>query len=159
MNHARTQSGFTIVELLIVIVIIGVLAAITIIGYNGVSARANTSASSTAAVNFVKKAEVYLTNGGQNRFPIVESELTTAAQSAPFALNGVTINYSVTSLTNASTNSTIRVLKCAATSTATQTLITGANITGLRIFSLNYATNVESAATNIGNTAFCPTSA
>lgn len=38
--NKSTQSGFTIVELLIVIVIIGILAAITIVAYNGVQQRA-----------------------------------------------------------------------------------------------------------------------
>lgn len=38
------QTGFTIVELLIVIVIIGILAAITIVAYNGVQQRAKESA-------------------------------------------------------------------------------------------------------------------
>ena len=38
---ARTrQTGFTIVELLIVIVVIGILAAITIVAYNGIQTRA-----------------------------------------------------------------------------------------------------------------------
>ena len=37
----QKQSGFTIVELLIVIVVIGILAAITIVAFNGVQARAN----------------------------------------------------------------------------------------------------------------------
>ena len=34
------KAGFTIVELLIVIVIIGILAAITIVAYNGIQQRA-----------------------------------------------------------------------------------------------------------------------
>lgn len=38
------QSGFTIVELLIVIVVIGILAAITIVAYNGIQKRATGSA-------------------------------------------------------------------------------------------------------------------
>ena len=36
----KTSSGFTIVELLIVIVVIGILAAITIVAYNGIQQRA-----------------------------------------------------------------------------------------------------------------------
>ena len=42
-THAYTP-GFTIVELLIVIVVIGILAAITIVSYNGVQNRANDAA-------------------------------------------------------------------------------------------------------------------
>jgi prepilin-type N-terminal cleavage/methylation domain-containing protein len=38
------QRGFTIVELLIVIVVIGILAAITIVAYNGIQSRAQVSA-------------------------------------------------------------------------------------------------------------------
>lgn len=40
---AVAQKGFTIVELLIVVVVIAILAAITIVGYNGISNRAKTS--------------------------------------------------------------------------------------------------------------------
>jgi general secretion pathway protein G len=35
------QLGFTIVELLVVIVVIGILAAITIVSYTGITAKAN----------------------------------------------------------------------------------------------------------------------
>ena len=47
---AKNNSGFTIVELLIVIVVIGILAAITIVSYNGIQKRARTIAA-TAAVD------------------------------------------------------------------------------------------------------------
>jgi prepilin-type N-terminal cleavage/methylation domain-containing protein len=40
----KKQTGFTIVELLIVIVVIGILAAITIVAYNGIQNRANDTA-------------------------------------------------------------------------------------------------------------------
>lgn len=39
-NKNWTRQGFTIVELLIVIVIIGILAAITVVAYNGIQQRA-----------------------------------------------------------------------------------------------------------------------
>jgi len=42
----KKQKGFTIVELLIVIVVIGVLAAITTVAYNGIQNRAKVSKSS-----------------------------------------------------------------------------------------------------------------
>lgn len=41
---ARKQTGFTIVELLIVVVVIAILAAITIVAYNGIQNRAKASA-------------------------------------------------------------------------------------------------------------------
>lgn len=43
MNHRHNQA-FTIVELLIVIVVIGILAAIVIVAYQGVTSRANDAA-------------------------------------------------------------------------------------------------------------------
>lgn len=49
----KTTSGFTIVELLIVIVVIGILAAITIVAYNGIQERAQ-------SVSIVSRAEAYL---------------------------------------------------------------------------------------------------
>lgn len=50
--------GFTIVELLIVIVIIGILAAITIVAYNGIQQRAKESALKSDLANVAKKMAV-----------------------------------------------------------------------------------------------------
>ncbi|MNX33919.1 Type II secretion system protein G precursor [compost metagenome] len=55
----RHQPGFTIVELLIVIVIIGILAAITIVAYNGIQERARTTSLNTALSQAAKKLTVY----------------------------------------------------------------------------------------------------
>lgn len=54
-----TSRGFTIVELLIVVVVIAILAAITIVAYNGVTNRAKASAAQTAAENATKKVLIY----------------------------------------------------------------------------------------------------
>ena len=58
-RHARTSRGFTIVELLIVVVIIAILAAITIVAYNGIQRRARASAASSSLAQAQKKLELY----------------------------------------------------------------------------------------------------
>lgn len=57
--YKRPQQGFTIVELLIVIVVIAVLAAISIVAYNGIQTRAKASAASTALTQAAKKLAIY----------------------------------------------------------------------------------------------------
>lgn len=52
--------GFTIVELLIVVVVIAILAAITIVAYNGIQARTKNSAASTTAQSAAKKVLSYM---------------------------------------------------------------------------------------------------
>lgn len=54
-----TKSGFTIVELLIVIVIIAILAAITVVAYNGIQDRAKSSSASSALATAVKKIKYW----------------------------------------------------------------------------------------------------
>jgi len=59
MQWARKQKGFTIVELLIVVVVIAILAAITIVAYNGIQNRAKESAAQAAASQVGKKVAQY----------------------------------------------------------------------------------------------------
>lgn len=59
------QPGFTIVELLIVIVIIGILAAITIVAYNGIQNRANDAAVQTDLRNFGNKVQTFTAINGR----------------------------------------------------------------------------------------------
>ena len=61
-----TSRGFTIVELLIVVVVIAILAAITIVAYTGINQRAKTAASQSAAQQAIKKIQTYMvTNNDQ----------------------------------------------------------------------------------------------
>lgn len=60
----RTTRGFTIVELLIVIVVIGILAAITIVAFNGIQTRAANTKTLSAAASYVKGLQVYYNTEG-----------------------------------------------------------------------------------------------
>ncbi len=71
----KSRSGFTIVELLIVIVIIGVLASVTIVAYNGVQRSAKLSvAKSDLSILSKKSALSNITNGS---FPNTPAEIST----------------------------------------------------------------------------------
>lgn len=56
--------GFTIVELLIVIVVIGILAAITIVAYNGIQNRSYDTTVQSDLANFTKKIELVKVDSG-----------------------------------------------------------------------------------------------
>lgn len=64
MNAHRTTKGFTIVELLIVIVVIGILAAITIVAYNNIQQRARNIQTITAVKEYQKAFIAYARENG-----------------------------------------------------------------------------------------------
>lgn len=72
MNKRR---GFTIVELLIVIVVIGILAAITIVAYNGIQVRAKNTKTINATATWIKALKLY--NAEKDDWPTVSSCLGT----------------------------------------------------------------------------------
>ncbi len=68
-TNIADDRGFTIVELLIVIVVIGILAAITIVAYNGVQERARTATVQADLTNFAKKVEAAKIDTSDGLYP------------------------------------------------------------------------------------------
>lgn len=60
----KTLSGFTVVELLIVIVVVGILAAITVIAYSGMQNRSYDAAVQSDIRNLAVKARVFQAENG-----------------------------------------------------------------------------------------------
>lgn len=65
----KQQSGFTIVELLIVIVIIGILAAITVVAFNGVQGRANDTTIRSDLASIAKQLETIKVVSSNSAYP------------------------------------------------------------------------------------------
>src|SRR5450830_1774133 len=63
-NIKAKSSGFTIVELLVVIVVIGILAAITIVAYTGISGKAVVSSIQSDLSNAKKQLSLYYVDNG-----------------------------------------------------------------------------------------------
>lgn len=64
MQWAKQKSGFTIVELLIVVVVIAILAAITIVSFNGIQGRARDSERVSDISSIQKKLELFYAENG-----------------------------------------------------------------------------------------------
>jgi len=77
IGRASAPKGFTIVELLIVIVVIGILAGITIISYNGVTNRANDVAVQSDLRNFAEIVGASTATSGITTYPSDGTGLST----------------------------------------------------------------------------------
>lgn len=60
----KNTSGFTLAELAIVIAVIGILATITIVSYNGITQRARTAQTVSAAEQWIKILQSYKARNG-----------------------------------------------------------------------------------------------
>lgn len=105
MATIRKQSAFTIVELLIVIVVIGILAAITIIAYNGIQAKATVASLQSDLENGNKQLSVYFTTSNISNYPTaIDCSSSPAANTICLKSSGTTTyQYSVNNAANPST--------------------------------------------------------
>lgn len=75
------NQGFTLVELLIVIVIIAILTVVSLVAYNGLQNQAKTSAAKSSADTVAKKAELY--NTAKSKYPGALTDLTSKTAGTP----------------------------------------------------------------------------
>ncbi len=144
MNKGITRQGFTIVELLIVVVVIGILAAITIVAYNGITKKAKTASAQSAASTLQTKVEAYYAENGV--YPKTTGALTSAASTASYFVTSITFAYSTLSIAPTTPN-TLVLSKCDAVDGTTG----GA---GNQISYWNYAAN-NAVAITTGTGGFC----
>ncbi len=128
------NQGFTIVELLIVVVVIAILAAITIVSYNGITNRANASAAKSTATTVQKKIELY--HAEQGIYPLGASALSNNTSKSyylsPSSFGGV----SDPTANDAGTKGTSYVrLQICQNAAGTPTIV---NVTGTRITYYDY---------------------
>lgn len=72
-----SKYGFTIVELLIVVVVIAILAAITIVSYNGIQQRAASAAVQSEVSSLAKRAETLKSQSSTDTYPATQGEVVT----------------------------------------------------------------------------------
>lgn len=136
IKKLKNERGFTIVELLIVIVVIAILAAIVIVAYNGIQNQARATQAQSAASTVAKKAEAYNadTSGGNGSYPATFSVLTAAAASASYSVQGIALQASAnfTSGTAPASPATVAIASC-----------TGG---GWRVYYYDYSTGAASTA-------------
>jgi prepilin-type N-terminal cleavage/methylation domain-containing protein len=109
LNIKMKDRGFTIVELLIVIVVIAILAAITIVAYNGITNRAKDTNNKTDAVSIVKVAEALNADTGSYPTGTDSATLTTSLNSGTTSKlpSGIAVTYLASSGTDPTSSATL----------------------------------------------------
>jgi len=156
MKTNHSNRGFTIVELLVVIVVIGILASITIVSYTGVTNKANKAAAQTTADSIVSKAQVFATEDVSNYYPTTYSALTTDSTKTYF-LPATTATLMTTAMSAKPTNTnSVNIMVCGATNVAATAPTTAAlttKVMGLRVGYWDFSNTSASAPVyeDIGN--------
>lgn len=160
LQNIKTGSrGFTIVELLIVVVVIAILAAITIISYNGITSRANASSAASNVETLQKVAEAYNSDAGkypatkdQFKAGYTDTTITTAAAKLPTSITiqsptlttstgtlaSSTANFGLTA-SNGTSNIAVYITGTAGTAGTTAAQLASGNSTGGVIITWDYS--------------------
>lgn len=99
------RSGFTIVELLVVIVIIGILAVITIVGYVGVTQKATVATLQSDLTSASNSLSVFAANSPNNDYPTAVNCVSPSSTEICLQFSGSNSfsNYTVSNATNPKT--------------------------------------------------------
>lgn len=78
-HKVTSERGFTIVELLIVIIVIGILATLVLIAYNNVQGQARDTKRQADALTLAKAAEAYKTTSTNGSYPSINNGSPTSS--------------------------------------------------------------------------------
>jgi prepilin-type N-terminal cleavage/methylation domain-containing protein len=152
-NFNQKSRGFTIVELLVVIVVIGILATITIVSYTGITQKANSTKALSNAQSVLSVTEVFAS--AENFYPAITDDLITGKRAQATAVtklaSGINLTTGAIPATDGTANaepgavngaSTIWYQYCGATAAPANTAATGGRIRYWDFVTAAMATNV-----------------